>query len=437
MITPSDVFEDLILGWGNKFSDAKLVDVWEHDRQYLLWAANLTKKPCDRPPPSDIVARIRIANLYSLGKTDEAEQLFQDFRRWEALALRGEGLEELHRPTREECLQTLSACTVLAGHSDLDGIYSLAIAIAKGGALESGKMKGAFSRVRLLRYGFRSLDEYTQHLAFDQNDTLVIIDFAAHPKAALTLDHHVTALQHWALGDPPPVGVFEASMPSCPRLLATFCGISVGEDILCGCDLIDGALYESVEQAHDLTNPFVALEGALSLDVGDSVGKKVVFLLAENALRPEAVLEVPSFRARVELLKCEMEEQRSFWRKGGRIRAADDYTAVADARLAPYSGARFRYTPFEFEECRDRPFLITIRPSGAQRVNLGVARNPFYRHSEFFRRAAVNLGALCRSLGKGGGRQEAAAVTIEADVLPTTIETIVSSISASSSGATK
>ncbi len=429
MTTPQELFGDTTLGWGNKYAEAKLVDIWDNDRQYLLWSANLTKNPCERPPAADVVARVRIAYLFSQGKTEEGEALFREFQRWEALALRGEALDGLERPSREECCALLSRCTILAGHSDLDGIFSLAIAMARGGALERGKMRGAFSRLRLLRYGFRSLEDYTQLLAAEPDDVLVIIDFAAHPKAALTLDHHVTALQYWELGAPAPVGVFEPSMPSCPRLLATFCGLSVPEEILCGCDLVDGALYASVEQAHDLDNPFVALEAALSLDVSDSVAKKVVFLLAENDLQPGAVLELPVWRARVELLKLELEEQRSFWRKGGRLKPFGDLLAVADARLAPYSPSRFRYLPFEFDDARLRPYLVTVRPSGGGRVNLGVARNPFYRDKDHFRLRPVNLGALCRRLGKGGGRNEVGSLTIDSGVLSSVLESIAAEIS--------
>ena len=49
-ITPEAVFEEVVLNWGSKHADSKLSDLWEHDRSYLLWAANLGKSPCDRPP---------------------------------------------------------------------------------------------------------------------------------------------------------------------------------------------------------------------------------------------------------------------------------------------------------------------------------------------------------------------------------------------------
>lgn len=52
----------------------------------------------------------------------------------------------------------------------------------------------------------------------------------------------------------------------------------------------------------------------------------------------------------------------------------NDWLAVADSRLAPYSSTRFRYLPFELEEVAHRPFLITLRPSGPNRVNIGIGR---------------------------------------------------------------
>lgn len=264
-ITPEAVFEEVVLNWGSKHADSKLSDLWEHDRSYLLWAANLGKSPCYWPPTPDIVARIKIAYLFAQGHAEEGERLFAEFQRWSAISMRGEGLSELPRPGREKCAEIISRCNLLAGHSDLDGIYSVVIAMKLGGALEGGKMKGAFGSLKLLRYGHKSLEDYTQALAVDEEDTTVIIDFAAHPAAALTLrpPHYCAAVLGAGFSDA--TGIYEPSMPSCPRLLATFCGLSVSEEILSGCDRVDGAIYKNVEETIDLSNPFVALEAALSL----------------------------------------------------------------------------------------------------------------------------------------------------------------------------
>ncbi len=431
MLTPQEIFGDMVLGWGREHSQKRIVDVWAENPDYLRWAANLSKNKCASPPPRPIVEMIRIAHYAGSGEGDRAAELFSQFQTWRNLAEEGIGLEELPRPTRADCHRILSNCTVLGGHHDLDGIYSLAIAIARGGALEYGKRRGAFSRLRLFRYGFRNILDYTQALAAAADDVVVIVDYAAHPQAALTLDHHVTSLSYWEPGTDLPCGIFAPTMPSCPRLLATYCGLEVPEEVLTGCDMVDGALYRSVEQAADLTNPFVALELALSLDVSDVIAKKVILTLAEHNLDPYSILNQPVWKARIELLKLELEEQRGFWSRGERIKCPNELVAVADSRLAPYSASRFRYLPLENEDALSRPYLITVRPSGQARVNLGIARNPFYSKPEFFARNPLNLGALARAVGKGGGRQEVGSSTIDAPQLTASIETVVRAMIAS------
>lgn len=426
-LTPEIIFGETLLAWGKEHAERRMIDVWREKRDYLLWAANLTPRKCASPPSPAKVELIRVAQMLLSGEAAEAATKYREVLEWQRIAELGEGLETLPRPSRDECLDIIARCTLLGGHHDLDGIFSLAIAMAKGGALEGGKMRGAFFRLRLFRYGFRNLGEYTYALAPQESDTIVIIDYAAHPRAELTLDHHVTSLSYWELGAPLPRGIFEPSMPSCPRLLATFCGLDVDESILSGCDMIDGALYANVEQASDLTNPFVALELALSLDVSDVVAKKVALTLAEHGLDPNSVLQQPVWKARLELLKLELEEQRSYWSKGQRVQAPNELVAIADSRLAPHSASRFRYLPFELEPVARRPYLITIRPGGSK-MNLSIGRNPFYHRPEHFTAHPLNCGALARTLGKGGGRMEIGSVMIEAAQLATTIPLIVDAI---------
>jgi len=430
-LSPENIFGDLVLGWGKEHAHKKIVDVWYEKQEYLLWAANLSKNKCSSPPGRAIVELIRIAHLAESGEQEQAQEYFEKHRRWQALSEEGRGLEDLPRPSREDCLRIIQQCTILGGHHDLDGIYSLAAAIARGGALEYGKRKGAFSRLRLFRYGFRNIQDYTQALAADPDDIIVIIDYAAHPQASLTLDHHVTSLSYWEPGTDIPCGVFAPSMPSCPRLLATFCGLQIEEEILTGCDMIDGALYTSVEQAADLANPFVALELALSLDVSEVVAKKVILTLAEHNLDPFSVLHQPVWKTRVELLRHELEEQRSFWSRRERIRYPNEFVAIADSRLAPYSASRFRYLPLEIPDAMARPYIVTIRPSGGSRINLGIARNPFFSKPEFFNAHPLNLGALARTIGKGGGRQEVGSSTIEMHQLAASIDRVLTEVQAS------
>ncbi len=420
-LTPREVFGTQPIRYGNKYDHSTpLFEIWQKDRDYLLFAANLTaKKNNARPIGSPQFDLIRVANELTSGDKAAASKLYAQFSGWYRHAHLGEGLDELPRPTPKECRKILSETTVLAGHFDLDGIYSVASAIAIGGALggpsggDPARQGALFSRLRLLRYGANQLQEFTQMLAARAGEVVTIIDFAAHPEAALTLDHHATCLKFWELGRDLPCGIYDISMPSCPRLLATHCGLAIPEPILSGCDMVDGAQYVNVEQTIDLTNPYVALELSLQVDVSEPIAKKAVITLADNDLDPQSVLREPIWQARINLLALELEEQQRFWSKPRHIDTRSEVVAVADARLAPYPGARFRYLPFANDQVRDRPYLITIRTSGVGRTNLGLGRNPFYRDPSFFEYHPLNLGALAQELGKGGGRMEASSVTVE------------------------
>lgn len=432
--TLEEVFGDAVFGWGRKYpQNARLVDIWKNDRDYLLWACSLKQgrdNPGAKPPPLLTRRLIEIVCKLEGGDIDGGKTDFQSYRHWKEISQEGKGIELLPRPTKEECLEIFEKCSLLAGHSDLDGIYSLAIALSSGHALgfklgsESGT-KIPFRKLRLLGYSFRNLDDYTETLAPEQSDIITIIDFSAHPLAALNLDHHTTSLSYWEIETEIPRGIYDPSMPSCPRLLATHCGLEVSEEILSGCDLIDGALYTSVEQASDLENPFVALAHVLDLDVSDTIAKKVVITLAQSNLDPYSVLENPTWKARLQLLRLEIEEQRSYWSKKNRFSTRGPHLALADARRAPYSPNRFRFLPFEHDNVVQYPYLLTLRGTRSPaRLSIGLSRNPFYRDKEFFAENLLDIGSLMRSIAGGGGRREVGSAIISSDQLNAIVQSI-------------
>ncbi len=416
-LSPTIIFAGTPIAWGRKYPrEKKLDEIWAIDRGYLIWGSNLDPaKRCDSPLPAYQRSLVELAFKLSMGNQSSVAEEFAALERWRRLAQEGEGLAALPRPSVEQCQKLIRDSTILAGHNDLDGIYSVAIALAKGGALSSltTKQNPPFSRIRILKYGLKDLAEYTARLAPSEGDKVVVIDFAAHPGAALNLDHHSTSLCYWEFGTPPPTGIFDPSIPSCPRLLSSHCGIEVDEAILAGCDMIDGAIYDSFDQAFDLKNPFVALALALDVDTSEVILKKTALTLAAGELDPQSVLGEPIWKARVALVKLELEEQARYWTSGKRITLAGERVSIADALLSPYPAHRYRYSPFMNEEALDRPYLITLRPSGRPTLlNIGVGRNPFYKDREFYNSYPVNIGAMSKSLGGGGGRVEVGSFTI-------------------------
>ncbi len=444
-LSPAIIFGETTISWGNKFAPTTpLREVWQSDRNYLQFAANLATKKNDYPIPSPQFDLIRIVHELETGSKERAAELYSTYQDWQRYVIKGEGLETLPRPSTAKCRELLADATILAGHADLDGIYSLAALIARGGALSSlrkgSNINSLYSRIRMLRYGLRDLKEYTMLLMegctkpnVDSNNLLdtervVVIDYAAHPKATLSLDHHTTALRYWPLGESSPCGIFDTSMPSCPSLLKLHCQIDIPNEVIIGCDLVDGAQYKTIEETIDFSNPFVSLELALSVDVSEPIQRKVVLTLAQNDLDPYSVLNEPVWQARIKLLQAELAEQRSYWSKDTRYNLKHDLLAVADGKSSPYSSTRFRYLPFENTEVMKRPYLLTIRGGKPGRVNLGVARNPFYSDKTYFDDNYIDLGVMTQTLGTGGGRIEAAAVTVTSSDLQLTIESIKAAI---------
>lgn len=417
------IFGEITLNWGNKYPrESTLLEVWRKDPDYLRWACNLqggkAKNRFELPALQKNL--VSIAHLMSIGEDSEAQRMFAAFEDWRRLSQEGVGLAELPRPSRAECVQAIKSANKVVGHFDLDGVFSLALLISEG-ALSDCDPKTRIDRIKLVQYGIPALEAYSNSIDLQADDNFVIVDFAAHPAAAVTFDHHSTSLSYWELGSPVPCGVFDTARPSCPGLIADYCGFKLSQEVIDGCDMIDGARYPNVEAAGDLSNPFTALNMALNLDVSDRFGREVVMLLAENGLRPEVVLRIPSWQTRVKLIEHQLAEQRAYWKKPEAIYVKHPLLAVADGRNAPNSTTRFRFLPFELPEIQARPYLITLRPGwrGGD-SQFGISRNPFY-DAAFFKAHPLDLGALCKKLGlSGGGRVEAAATSVpKAQISPT------------------
>ena len=432
MLTLQEIFKDTTLSWGQKHYNRKLIDVWKTDRGYLVWACNLDRsKPraaTDSLPPVAVCRLVKIALELERGDPKLANEAFERFSGWHELSQRGIGLEEIIKPSPAECRKALAQCTVLGGHSDLDGLYSMAIAIAHGKAL-GGPTRAQSGSIRVLNYYFSKLSQYTAALGLIPGDRLVVIDFAAHPDAMLTFDHHSTCLSFWEEGTPRPAGVYDTAIPSCPRLLAIYCEFEIDETILAGCDQVDGAMYPNLEAALSLSNPFSALEYCLGVDVSDVTRRDVVLTLAQNKLDPHSVLDQPSWKARLRLVKCEMDEQRKFWENPELVVHKTKHAVVIDSREAPHSASKFRYLPFELPAVEKRPYLITFRSTRfSDTINLGVGRNPFLSDRTIYEKNPLDVGALLKSLGQGGGRKEVGSLTIPRSELESVLEKIIAAV---------
>lgn len=410
------IFSDYTLQWGKKYSpNTPLIELWNSDRDYLLWGAKLSgknNKDSFSLPPLQLELVV-MAYLFETGKVEEAEKRFSHFKRWYDLTQQGIGIEKLKKAEISNALNSIENCEYLVAHTDLDGLMSAAILIKNLSALSKLDSKNKYRNLRLMNYGGNTLRDFTEQLEIPAEKSFVTVDFATHPDSALTIDHHATSLSFIELGAKLPPVVLDLTAPSCPHLIDQYFNLGLPKDLISNCNKIDGAQYQNLNETTDLSNPYIALELCLKIAVGDNIQINVVKELVESNLDVNAVLESKSFKARIDLIKTFLDEQRDYFKNSDLIDDSHELYSIVDGSFAPHPLTLFRYMPFESKDVINRPYLISIRSQRRRSLNLGLSRNPFYPTS-FFENKAVNLGGLAKRLGKGGGRVEAASLMIPA-----------------------
>src|SRR5262245_5708977 len=111
----AEVFLDTPIGWGSKYPrETALLRIWEEDREYLLWAANLKgDRPNRHPLPHYQQSLIRLAYELSSADAADREERLRGLADWRALSREGRGLELLPRPSAADCRNIISRATIV------------------------------------------------------------------------------------------------------------------------------------------------------------------------------------------------------------------------------------------------------------------------------------------------------------------------------------
>ena len=269
-------------------------------------------------------------------------------------------------------------------HHDYDGVVAAAMVVAS-----------AVSKLQLKAVQYGPQLHWLEQPVSAQTG---IVDFLYHPQAGLWVDHHATTFgaQSAESFRSDACHVFEPNAPSCPNIIVQlpwFIGGSHWAEFVRWADVIDGAGYESAEQANDLSNPHLLLSQVIVETSDDTV---LALLVREMCSRSATeLLQLPQISPTASRIRSEEARLRAQLTERLRI--------VGQVALLDQSDLQVSYRRYlAYEQHPDTSYGIGLYRSG-EGVIVSVGENPWHQPGP------VHLGALCREYG-GGGRRATAGV---------------------------
>jgi hypothetical protein len=294
----------------------------------------------------------------------------------------------------------------------LDGVLSAAILSR---FFLDGPHRGARMSFRAMAHS--STDPFgADHEATLWADINAVVDFRYSPSPRLTwwCDHHATAFlrpgdrDHFE-ADTTGRKHFDPAAPSCAGLLRRWLVERHGLDArlfadhVRWADLIDGARFESPEQAVELREPALQLMALLEAAPGEDLVDELISLLAQGDLegahrsvRIQRALEpvLQEHRRAIALFKDRLQVERGV----ATFDLTEDAIEGFNKFIPYYLNPDIRYT-----------VGLTCSP---RRAKVSLGSNPWNRPQPL-----VDLGALCQRYG-GGGHAVVGAITLPCAALP-------------------
>jgi hypothetical protein len=269
-------------------------------------------------------------------------------------------------------------------------------------------------------------------------DENAIVDFkySASPKITWWFDHHQSAFlspedaEHYRLSDKSQK-FFDPEYKSCTKFLAHVAEQKFGfdprlvEELIRWADIIDGAQFQSPEEAVEMAEPAMKLTMAIeSTNDPDFLPRLIPYLVSEplaDVLRePFVASVVPPLMARhrrsIDILR-----QRSECKQG------TIYFDISDQDLEGYN----KFIPYYLH--RDSVYSVGLS-SSSFRVKVSVGSNPWTD-----RQNMVNLAKICERYG-GGGHARVGAISFppdKGDLARTAAAEIVAELRAAEAAAIK
>ena len=268
-------------------------------------------------------------------------------------------------------------------HRDLDGVVAAAILLGYSD-----------SSVKLTPVDYHMKSTWKD---FKIEKPGAVVDFLFHPDAEIWIDHHPSPflIADWErdfLEKEIPNHVWNPKAKSCPELILETFDLPATmkthfKSYIEWSSIIDSALYESVEQAVDISNPYLLLSRMLSYTDDDSLPNvvkliskhKVDDVVGKESVR-EAKQKVEQFAAEVANTIAEFLDH-------------DGFTTLLDQ--SEFDWPYQRYEPYKIYP--QSKYLVGIYRSGAQ-VKVSIGTNPWSQSTSF------HVGELCEKWGGGGHR---------------------------------
>ncbi|MEN9342226.1 MAG: hypothetical protein RIQ54_482 [Candidatus Parcubacteria bacterium] len=237
----------------------------------------------------------------------------------------------------------------------------------------------------------------------------IVVDFRYHPSASFWIDHHATPFltPDWQRRYLPSLyHCWDSSYLSCCRQVIVFLSQSFGYQppshiVALGhwLDIVDGAAYQSVEQAVFRVEPAFLIDAFI--DERSRHGDQLIWLIEMLSTHTlDSIVEDQRLVSYRHLFSLQVADALAFYRAQmiflkdsiGCIDLSSSENLIKEIRFAPYLIAP------------EMLVVISIkpRPQGGFHVNVGV--NPWKRDRFHAVYPDVHIGSLMQSVG-GGGHQ--------------------------------
>lgn len=244
-------------------------------------------------------------------------------------------------------------------------------------------------------------------------DENAIVDFkySASPKITWWFDHHQSAFltpedaEHYRIHDQSQK-FYDPEFKSCTKFLAHVAQEKFGFDpapvaeLIHWADIIDGAQFESPQQAVEMAEPAMKLTMAIeSTNDPDFLPRLIPFLVAEPLAQ---VIQEPFVASLIPPLMDRHRKSIDIIRRHSECRQGTIYFDISDYDLEGYN----KFIPYYLHP--ESVYSIGLSRSSF-RVKVAVGSNPWTRKENM-----VNLAKICERYG-GGGHARVGAISFPPD----------------------
>jgi hypothetical protein len=244
-------------------------------------------------------------------------------------------------------------------------------------------------------------------------DENVIVDFkySASPQITWWFDHHQSAFltpqdsEHYRLGDKSHK-FYDPDFKSCTKFVASIAKEKFGfdpqplADLIHWADVIDGAQFDSPQQAVEMAEPALKLTMAIESTNDAAFLPQLIPLLADKSL-PQ-VLEAPLVAPLIPPLLERHRKSIEILRQRSESKQGTIYFDISDQQLEGYN----KFIPYYLHP--EAVYSVGLS-SSSFRVKVAVGSNPWTT-----RQNMVNLAKICERYG-GGGHARVGAISFPPD----------------------